>query len=113
MGVKAANLEGVVDAEVLTLEEELTGKAVDEFRARVEELLEGGKSQFVLDLAPLKVVSSQGLEALLWVVEEAQAAGGAAKIASPGPTVCKIFELVQFDHVFEIYGDVLEALKNF
>ena len=113
MALSSTNLEGVVDAQVIALEEELAGRAVDEFKGRVSALLEEGHSQLILDCKQLRILSSEGLEALLWVIEEVQRNGGLVKIATLGPIPRKVFELTQFNRIFEIYDEVLEALKSF
>ena len=79
---------------------------------QLEAALEQGRRQIILDCKALKIVNSEGLEALLWAIETAQGSGGLVKIASLGETPKKVFEITQFDRVFEIYEDVIAALKS-
>ena len=113
MSVSGTNLEGVVDAKIITLEEEMAGRVVEEFKSQVASALEDGQVQLILDCKNLRFLNSEGLEAFLWVIEEVERAGGLIKIASLGKIPQKIFELTQFNRIFEIYDDVLAALKNF
>ncbi|MBU0755506.1 MAG: STAS domain-containing protein [Planctomycetes bacterium] len=112
MGLESTSLEGVVDTEILALEEELNGKTIETFRAKAETAFEAGRCQIILDGKALKTVSSEGLEALLWLLTEAQSRGGLVKIASLGKIPRKVFEVTQFDRVFDLYDDVISALKN-
>ncbi|MFH2000372.1 MAG: STAS domain-containing protein [Planctomycetota bacterium] len=112
MSQGTTNLDGVVEAEIITLAEDLTSKNTSEFRAQVSLALEEGKNQMILDCKALKTISSEGLETLLWVIEEVHATGGVVKIAALGKTPEKIFNITQFDRIFDIYSDVIAALKN-
>jgi anti-anti-sigma factor len=106
------NIDGVVAAEIIALEEELTAKSLETFRAQVQLVFEKGQHQLILDCKKLRVISSEGLEALLALLEEAQAMGGQVKVASLDKVPLKVFEITQFDRIFEIYDDVISALKN-
>ena len=44
MSVSGTNLEGVVDAKIITLEEELTGRAVEEFKGQVASIAPRAKN---------------------------------------------------------------------
>jgi anti-anti-sigma factor len=108
-----ANLESIVDAEIVPIDEELTGKGISEFKSRMSGAIEAGHRQIILDCKKLKILNSEGLEALLWSIEEVQNAGGLVKLASLGRNPTKVFEVTQFDRIFEIYDDVIAALKSF
>lgn len=112
MAVESTNLEGVVDAEIITLEEELNGKTIEAFRGQIEAAFERGRNQVILDCKALKSISSEGLEGLLWMLDEVHARGGLVKIANLGKVPRKIFEITQFNRVFDVYDDVIAALKN-
>ena len=47
------------------------------------------------------------------MIEEIQGTGGLVKIASLGETPTKVFEITQFNRIFETYDDVIAALKSF
>jgi len=112
MGTKGTSIESVVDAEIVSVGEELTGKTLGEFRGQVTDIIEEGRGQIILDCKALKIVNSEGLDALLWVIEEVQKLGGCVKIASLGLAPRKIFEITQFDRIFELYDDVIAALRS-
>jgi len=112
MAVEGTSIDGVVNAEIIAVQEELTGKTVEEFQGQIRACLEKGRTQFILDCKALKQLSSAGLEALLQALVEAQALGGTIKIAALGKTPRKVFEITQFHRIFDLYDDVIAALKN-
>lgn len=112
MSTGATNLDGVVEAEIISLPEDLNSKSVAEFKAQVSLALEEGKNQMILDCKSLKNISSEGLEAMLWVIEEVHGTNGVVKVAALGKTPEKIFNITQFDRIFDVYTDVIAALKN-
>ena len=112
MSLGGTNLDSVVDAEIITLEEELTGKTVDHFKEQVTAAIDKGHRHLILDCKALKTLNSEGLEAMLWFIEEVQNTDGLCKLASLGPTPTKIFEITQFDKIFELYEDVISAVKS-
>lgn len=112
MAVGGTNLEGVVDAQIITLSEELVAKTLNEFKDQVTSVLDLGHCNIILDCKALKLLDSQGLEAMLWLIEEVQTAGGMVKIASLEKIPRKVFEITQFNRIFDIYDDVIAALKS-
>jgi len=112
MSLGNAGLDGVVDAEIIKIDDELTGKTTEDFKAQVTDLFEKGQNQLILDCKAMKTINSEGLEALLWVIEEIQNAGGVVKIASLQKNAIKIFEITQFNLIFDTYEDVIAALKS-
>lgn len=107
-----ANLDGVVDAEIIKIEEELKGKYLEYLKEQIRLTLDQGHNQLILDCKGMKILNSEGLETLLWIIEEVQSAGGLVKIASLKKKPRKIFEITQFDLIFDIYDDVIAALKS-
>ncbi len=107
------NLESVVKAEVIELEDEFLAKNVLAFKESVTDAIERGRRLIVVDCHACKNVDSASLESLLWAIEEIQDRGGLMKIACLNDTMKRVFEITQFDRIFEIYDDVLYAVRAF
>ncbi len=107
------NIEGVVKPELIEIEEEFSVRIVNAFKESVSEALERGRWHFVIDFSKTKSADSASLEMLLWAVEEIQGKGGLVKICALGEVMKKVFEITQFDRIFEVYDDVLSAVKTF
>lgn len=107
------NFESVVKAEIMDLEEEFMAKHIQVFKEKVEEVLAEGRLHFVVDFQKTKQIDSAGLECLLWAIETVQDNGGLMKVAGLSPTLQRVFEITQFDHIFEAYEDVIDAVRAF
>ena len=66
----------------------------------------------VLDLEHLTFIDSAGLEALLWVIDEAAQRGGQVRVVKPDPTVSKILEISRLDRRFNIHDTIESAAKS-
>jgi anti-anti-sigma regulatory factor len=98
---------------VLSVEPGLTKAEAEEFRRVAEGQIHDGGRWFVLDMARVGAVDSQGLEDLLWFHEQVEAAGGVVKVAGLKGHCRKIFEMVRFDKKFRLFDNVHEAVKSF
>jgi anti-sigma B factor antagonist len=107
------NIEGVVKPELIEIEEEFCARNMNAFRENVNEALSEGRWHFVIDFSKTKAVDSASLEMLLWAVEEIQGKGGLVKICCLGDVMKKVFEITQFDRIFEVFDDVMSAVKTF
>jgi len=105
------NLEGVVKAEIIEVEEEFCAKSAQAFKDRIRAAVEKGRRYFVVDFQKTKLADSACLESLLWSIEEVQEKGGLLKVACLNETLKKVFQVTQFDQIFEVYEDVLSAVK--
>jgi len=98
---------------VLSVEPALTKAEAEEFRRAAAEQIHAGGRWFVLDLARVGGLDSQGLEELLLFHDQVDSAGGVVKVAGLKGHCRKVFEIVRFDRKFEVFDDVHEAVKSF
>ena len=77
-----------------------------------ESLKHGFVRDIVLDLEYLTFVDSAGLEALLWMIDEASERGGQLRLVKPDPTVGKILEISRLDRRFNIHQSIESAAKS-
>jgi anti-sigma B factor antagonist len=63
------------------------------------ELVAGGTSRIVVDMADVSFLDSSGLGALIAGLKSARQAGGDLRIARPTPAVVNVFELTNIDKV--------------
>ena len=83
-----------------------------EFETRGGELVAGGSSRLVLDLAGLEYVSSAGLRSVLATAKRARAAGGTLAIASLQGVTKEVFSISGFDSILPTFPDVESALRS-
>lgn len=101
------------DVVVISVESELTGDAVKEFRAVAEKEVVPENLWFVLDFQQTSTMDSAGLEALLWFRDRVEGNTGLVKVCGLDETCAKIFELTRFDRKFEIFPAVSEAVDSY
>lgn len=91
---------------------DLTADDLEPARRLLEERLEAGTRDFVLDLGQTEFVDSQALELLLWLQEQADDRLGQVRLAQPTENVRKILYITRLEHHFDTHDDLDAALKS-
>jgi anti-sigma B factor antagonist len=84
-----------------------------EVEAALRDLINADRHQVVLDLQGVEYMSSAGLRVLVTMSKAAQKSGGDLKLAQPSARVKEVLELAGLTPVFNVYGDVVEAVGAF
>ena len=78
--------------------------AAPELRTQMSDLLTGGTSQLVVDLADVTFIDSAGLAALVRAMKQARETGGDVELVRPRlAEAFRVFELTKLDSVFTIH----------
>jgi anti-anti-sigma factor len=77
---------------VVCVEGRLDTLSANEFRTRIEELLDQGEIRIVLDFEKLQYVSSAGLRSILIGAKKAKMSGGDLCCCTLQPLVCQVFK---------------------
>ena len=109
----AASADKYGDVIVISVDAELSGDTVQQFRRVSEDQLKEGNLWFVLDFEKTASMDSMGLETLLWFRDEVEAHTGMAKVCALDETCAKIFELTRFDRKFEMFEAATDAVKSY
>lgn len=100
--VHALRLEGFLDAHTApTLDQE------------IQRVLENGGSQIVANLAGLSYISSAGLGVFMSHVETLRDRGGDLRLCALIPKVRRVFDIVGFSRVFELFEEEESAIRAF
>ena len=83
-----------------------------EFKERMIELIEAGRTRLVVDLSHATFIDSTTLGVLVGGVKRLRPAGGTMALVSTDPSITKIFEITGLDRVFAIHGSREEALEG-
>lgn len=80
---------------------------------RITELIAGGDTRVLVDLAAVSYVSSRGLRVFLLGAKQAAAAGGSLAVCSLQEFVAKVFAVVGFGDLIGVHADRESALASF
>jgi anti-anti-sigma factor len=93
---------------VITVTGRVDSATASEFENRVNEVIEDGQHNLVLDLSQVEFLSSAGLRVLVTTRKTLQAAGGDIVLAQPSDRVVETLDTAGLDVLFERY-DTREA----
>ncbi len=85
----------------------------EEFQTRLRQTRGTSRGRFVVDMTDLHFVDSAGLEALLDLADEANAAALSLKLANTNETVREVLDLTGMTEHFEMFADVHSAVRSF
>ncbi len=102
-----------IDAETHLIE---LGGEVDlytapEFKERMVQVIEEGKTRLVVDLSKATFIDSTTLGVLVGGVKRLRPSGGSLALVCSDPNIQKIFEITGLDRVFPIHESREEALS--
>ena len=97
---------------VLTVSGDLASDQVDTFRRSCLDRFSNGIRDIVLDMEHLQSIDSAGLEALLWIVDEAADRGGQLRLVNPDHNIRKILEITRLERRFDIHDTIESAAKS-
>jgi anti-sigma B factor antagonist len=104
----------VGDITVLTLCGEMRGDDGDfAFGRRVDELIQQGRVQLVVNLAEVTNIDSSGVGALVAKLKMVQQKGGAMKLASLSARSYHHLDRLKIRGIFEIFEDEASAVRSF
>lgn len=75
----------------------------------LNDLLDSGRTHFIVDLTEASYINSGGLRCLVSVWRRAREHNGSLRLCGLNPRLQEIFSMVGFDKVFEIYDSCAEA----
>ncbi len=83
-----------------------------EFKERLVQLIESGKTQIVVDLSAATFIDSTTLGVMVGGVKRLRPSGGALALVCSDQNITKIFEITGLDRVFPIHETREEALSS-
>ena len=99
---------------VIDLKGRITLGAGDlELRKAVQDELDKGNNNILLQMQGVDYVDSAGLGELVAVKKRAAAKGGTVKLVMPNESVYKVMSIVSLHLVFEIFDNEAKAVASF
>jgi len=81
-------------------------------RAHIDELLDEGHRDFVLNLADVPYIDSFGLGQLVSIWTRLQARGGQFILLRPTDRIRKLFQITRLNSVFRTEGEETQAIRT-
>jgi anti-anti-sigma factor len=103
------------DTLVLTPVGRIDNSSTDGLRSNIQPHLANCREdgdRLVLDFSKVDYISSVGLRVLMLASKQVREQGGSIVIAARQPVVHEIFEISRFDHLFQCFDTVRQALAK-
>jgi len=114
MTLKFTIEEYVVAVSIIKIEGRLDAFSVGDFRQAIENLVEEGKKNFVLDLKTTEFIDSAGMASLVSLLKRARASEGDVILVKPEQEgALRILTLTRFDKVFKMVDDAQAGINSF
>ncbi len=109
-----ANVRSVDDVWIVDLQGRITiGQGDVVLREKVQDLLEMGCKNVLLNLEKVSYMDSAGIGELVACYKRAKERGATIKLLNPSGKVFDLLQLTKLEEVFETYRDEQEAIASF
>jgi len=89
------------------------GPELDRFKVAINELLQNGDTNIVLNLAEVPVIDSSGIGTLVRGLTSTKQRGGSLKLVSPSKMVLQTLKLVGILNLFEVFESDEATVQSF
>ena len=83
------------------------------FKARIQEVLDGGAKLLAVNLSAVSYLDSSGIGAIVGAFSKIKGAGGQCKFFAPSDQVLKVLKMVKLDTILDLRPDESTALSSF
>jgi anti-sigma B factor antagonist len=105
--------EDVKNVAVLSVSGRVDSATAPDLENGLKKLVEGEKTQIVLDLKNVEYMSSAGLRAMVSTLKAVKRVNGDLRLASPSPRVEEVLRLAGLTSIFSIHPTREEAVASF
>lgn len=98
---------------VITVSGRIDTATSSEFEEALEDVIEKGQKNLVMDFAAVDFLSSSGLRVLVTIRKKLRKAGGDIVLATPSERAADSFEIAGLDKLFPSYPDRESAVGAF
>ncbi|MGH7584553.1 MAG: STAS domain-containing protein [Gemmatimonadales bacterium] len=105
--------EGAKGVLIVAIDGQLIVANRQELKQIIQDALDRGARQFLLDFTPTAYIDSSGLGALVSISKRVREAGGDLRLAGLNEDLRSLFELTKLDTLFAISDTAAEALTAF
>ena len=85
----------------------------DDLKNEISKVLDKTNPRVILDLKGIRYIDSTGFGCFLSVYKTAINNYGVLKFACPEPAIIKVFETLNLNSIFDIFGDLEDCINSF
>jgi anti-sigma B factor antagonist len=101
------------DVTLIVVRGEIGTETVDQFKEKIDQIINDGKKKLVVDLQEVNYLNSMGLGVFAAALKKLKKSDGDLKFINLSPTVLELLERSRLDKVFGIFESEEEAVKSF
>jgi len=98
---------------ILRIKGFLDAHTAPKFEQSIQDLVNESRNNIIVSMAELNYISSAGLGVFMGFIEEIREKDGDIKLCCMSPKVFKVFDLLGFPALYEIYDKEEEAIQKF
>ena len=98
---------------ILRLKGFLDAHTAPNFEQAIQELLEENRFKIIISMSDLNYISSAGLGVFMGFIEEIRDKSGDIKLSNMSDKVYKVFDLLGFPALYQIFKEEAEAEKEY
>ncbi len=98
---------------ILRLKGFLDAHTAPNFEQAIQELLEENRYKIIISMSDLNYISSAGLGVFMGFIEEIREKSGDLKLSNMSDKVYKVFDLLGFPALYQIFKEEAEAEKEY
>ena len=103
----------VKNVSVMTVKGRVDSATAPDLENALKQLVEGDKTQIVLDLKDVEYMSSAGLRAMVSTLKSVKRVNGDLRLCTPSPRVAEVLRLAGLNSIFSIYPAQADAVGSF
>jgi len=101
------------DVTLIVIRGEIGTETVDQFKEKIDQIINDGKKKLVIDLQEVNYLNSMGLGVFASALKKLKKSNGDLKLINLSPTVMELLERSRLDKVFDVFETEEEAVKSF
>ncbi|MFH1943447.1 MAG: STAS domain-containing protein [bacterium] len=101
------------EVSVIYLNGYLDAHTAPDFEKALQDLVDENRVRIVVNLSGLSYISSAGLGVFMGFIEDIRKKGGDIKLAEPTDKVFRVFDLLGFPVLYEIFQKEAEAIEKY
>ncbi|MFW6097833.1 MAG: STAS domain-containing protein [Chloroflexota bacterium] len=107
------SVQSLKRVDLITVSGRVDSSTAPELEETLEDRIDEGRYNLVLEMSGVSYLSSAGLRALVAALRTCKKKGGDVRIANPSERVAEVMALAGLDTLFTMYDDVTIAVGSY